>query len=497
MPELTRRSLLRGTGAGVGGFAIAAGGGSVAADDDGRGPLSRHVENFELVGHSPLLYRGMNSALAVAGDHVYVGSRTDGSHPNAGVLVVDVSNPADPRVVDQVTPPDEGNPGESSRELRVWPQAGLLIVCTFECDSVAHACHGADAPPVQPRPRFRFYDITGDAASSPVRVSTYEPSRVPHEFYLWVDPDDPDRALLFASTPHADGDQLLVTDISGARDDEFEEVASWRVGFDERTSTLHSLSVSPDGTRLYLAHSGDGVLVANATPLTRGSADGRRSIELLTSPEDAPSWGVPGAHSAVPIPGGDHVYVTDESYGEYFGITETPFVGFDDVATGCPWTWSRVIDASDAGDPAVVAEYRIPENHESYCDRAGTERATQSDTTSFSSHNPTVTQNVGLVTWHGGGLQAVDLSDPRSPEGVGEFRPRALAAVATEDPALTQGRYDVAMWSYPVVSDGLVYVTDIRNGLYVLRYTGPHAAEVAALEFYEGNSNRGDATKFG
>lgn len=471
--------------------------GDGAADDGGRGPVSRHVENFELVGHSPLLYRGMNSALAVSGDYVYVGSRTDGTHSNAGVLVVDVSDPTAPRVVDQLTPPDEGNPGESSRELRVWPQANLLVVCTFECGSVAHACYGADAPVIQPRPRFRFYDIAGDAAASPERVSTYEPSRVPHEFYLWIDPDDAERALLFSSTPHADGDQLLVTDVSGAHDGEFEEVASWRVGFDERTSTLHSLSVSPDGTRLYLAHSGDGVLVANSAPLTRGAVDGEGSIRLLTSPEDAPSWGDPGAHSAVRVPGTDHVYVTDESYGEYFGITGTPFVGFDDVATGCPWTWSRVVDAADAGDPEVVAEYRIAENRESYCERAETERPTQSDTTSYSSHNPTVTPYVGLVTWHAGGLQAVDLSDPTTPKGVGEFRPGPLPAVATEDPALTQGRYDVAMWSYPVVSDGLIYVTDVRNGLYVLRYTGPHAAEIDALGFYEGNSNRGDATELG
>jgi DNA repair protein RadC len=30
---------------------------------------------------------------------------------------------------------------------------------------------------------------------------------------------------------------------------------------------------------------------------------------------------------------------------------------------------------------------------------------------------------------------------------------------------------------------------DIRNGLYILRYTGVHEAEVTALDFAEGNSN--------
>jgi hypothetical protein len=36
-------------------------------------------------------------------------------------------------------------------------------------------------------------------------------------------------------------------------------------------------------------------------------------------------------------------------------------------------------------------------------------------------------------------------------------------------------------------------VVDIRNGLYVLRYTGPHANEVNAISFLERNSNLGDA----
>jgi hypothetical protein len=51
------------------------------------------------------------------------------------------------------------------------------------------------------------------------------------------------------------------------------------------------------------------------------------------------------------------------------------------------------------------------------------------------------------------------------------------------------------MWSYPIVADGLVYVVDIRNGLYILRYTGPHAGDVTTLRFLEGNSNLGDAVR--
>jgi hypothetical protein len=36
---------------------------------------------------------------------------------------------------------------------------------------------------------------------------------------------------------------------------------------------------------------------------------------------------------------------------------------------------------------------------------------------------------------------------------------------------------------------------DIRNGLYVLRYTGPGAKEVSKIKFLEGNSNLGGAAR--
>ncbi len=47
------------------------------------------------------------------------------------------------------------------------------------------------------------------------------------------------------------------------------------------------------------------------------------------------------------------------------------------------------------------------------------------------------------------------------------------------------------MWSYPIIREGLIYVIDIRNGLLILRYIGPHATDVANIQFFEGNSNLG------
>ena len=44
------------------------------------------------------------------------------------------------------------------------------------------------------------------------------------------------------------------------------------------------------------------------------------------------------------------------------------------------------------------------------------------------------------------------------------------------------------MWSYPIIQEGLIYVVDIRNGLYVLRYNGRGAKAVRDTEFLEGSS---------
>jgi hypothetical protein len=51
------------------------------------------------------------------------------------------------------------------------------------------------------------------------------------------------------------------------------------------------------------------------------------------------------------------------------------------------------------------------------------------------------------------------------------------------------------MWSFPIVRNGIVFVVDIRNGLYVLRYTGARSSEISGLRFLEGNSNLGDAAR--
>ncbi|MDQ3668944.1 MAG: hypothetical protein M3377_01475, partial [Actinomycetota bacterium] len=270
---------------------------------------------------------------------------------------------------------------------------------------------------------------------------------------------------------------------------------------------LHSMGVNATGTRTHLAYLRGHYLTLNTRAVaflpnagegTDTDQDGVPDTidavdlndDLLTPPANRPRWGASDfncaknpegcaeAHSAVQVPGPRKplVLTTDEVYGTF---TWHSF--------GCPWGWARLIDISDPAAPVVVGEYKIKE------DACPPKTPADEPFTSYSSHNPTVLgPSLALVTWHSGGLQAIDIGAPARPEQAGWFSPTPLPAVATEDPALSRGPNKVVMWSYPIVSDGLIYVIDIRNGLYVLRYTGPHRGTVQGTRFFEGNSNLGE-----
>jgi hypothetical protein len=213
--------------------------------------------------------------------------------------------------------------------------------------------------------------------------------------------------------------------------------------------------------------------------------------DKLLTPVPFPTWGTgphcdghtpagcAESHSAVPLLGRPFALTIDEVYGTF---TVPSF--------GWPWGWARLWNIAQPRRPHIIGQYKILQNTTAYTPAPG-----ENEFTSYSSHNPTVTRDMIFDSWHSGGEQAIDVSDPGHPQQAGWFSPTPLAAVANEDPALSGGPNKVLVWSFPIIRDGLIYVIDIRNGLYVLRYTGPHADEVANISFLEGNSNLGDAER--
>ncbi len=441
--------------------------------------------SFTLVGHNPLESRGMNAAIAVNKGFVYAGSRTDGSNgrTRAGIMIVDARNPADPKTAGMMAPPLEGNPQESSRELRVWRSQEILIVLHTNCGgATAHLCQQPN------RSSMKFYDIKGANATNPQLL--HANTRDTHEFFIWEDPKNPKRALMFEATA---GGTFAIYDLSPLLNADPATRAPVRLfqgnhGFaapPQSGSGIHSFSVSNDGKRAYFALLTRGFGVTDVSDFTDTDPT-TNTYRTVTPSANKVTWPGPGAHSAIKLWNKDAVYVSDEVYGTATG-----------AGHGCPWGWTRFIDIKDETRPAVVEEYRLPENEPLSCATFNPPR------TSYSAHNPTLTPNIAFSTWHSGGLQAMDISDPTNVTQLAEYKPEPLPSVDFEDPRLSNdgvlpGRSDnrVVMWSYPVIENGLIYVLDLRNGLYILKYNGPHAQEVADIKFLEGNSNQGDALCF-
>ncbi len=502
-------------------------------------------QNFTLVGHNPLFNRGMNAALAIFDHFVYIGNRSDGSnscgdlngtgpiapvltptnpdgtctHTRPGILIVDIGDPANPTVVGEIpasvaAPNAAGQPvGVTARELRVWPEKQLLIVLTFRCSRVIHACpRGNDVTfPFD----YKFFDLSDPVHPQLVKrhVTKSKAGRAtkPHEFFLWIDPKNEDRALLWESTPDASANpartNLIIEDISdvpNGGDVKLVAEGNWNQFFPGAADpanydfdlALHSMTPSADGNRTYLAYlrGGFGILdtrkVAN-NEIPAGTVENLND-DLLT-PVPFPTWGTgpvcaghtaascAESHSAVPFPGRPFAFTIDEVYGTF---TASSF--------GWPWGWVRLWNVAQPKRPHTLAEYKIFQNTVAF--RSSVDPATE-QFTSYSSHNPTLTRRLALDAWHSGGLQAIDIEDPGAPAQVGWFSPEPLATVALEDPALSRGPNKVVIWSFPIIKDGLVFVVDVRNGLYILRYTGPHAADVTEIKFLEGNSNLGGAVE--
>jgi hypothetical protein len=428
----------------------------------------------------------------VHGDYAYVGSRTDGGHvgqPQGGLMVVDVSQPSNPKLV---AGPLDPRPGESTRELRVWRSKGVLIVLNTNC-GVGGQLHWCTVPSIS---NIRFYDIRGNKAARPRLIQEFKVDT--HEFFLWEDPNDSDRALIFAGNATstcatrggAPSCPFSVWDISKVRDGvapatlysgpyPYSRFPAAPAPVQKPTGGLHSLTVSNDGSRAFFALLTGGFAIADVSEFADG--DPFPAPRPITRNDLRPTWAGPGAHSAAKLWGRDWAWVSDEVYGSATGMDH-----------GCPWGWARMVDISDPTAPTVQAEYREPENDPATCATWNPPR------TSYSAHNPTLTPHIAFSTWHSGGFQAVSLDDPRSPYQLAEFTPKPLESVMLEDPRLSSdpdtGRNEkVVMWSYAVVKDGLIYVVDLRNGLYVLQYRGPHQDEVDRIKFLDGNSNQGDA----
>lgn len=387
---------------------------------------------LEVVGHDDLGARGLNAGLALAGDCAFVGSRGTGP-----VVIDDIADPAHPRTVGTLP----GRPLTTAREVRAAPDRTLLVVMSY-----ALASGGAN--------RIDLYTWTTSCAH-PIAAGSYDfGGRPPHEFYLWRQPGSP-RTLLFVTMFSGGANDLQVLDVTDPGHPVL--AATWS----PPRGQLHSISLSGDGRRAFLSLWTGGLLVADVSSITGGAPN--PEVTLLTPPAAALAP-LPGGnvHSAVQLPGRDIVLITDERY-----------------PPACPYGPARLVDVSNPAQLRPLSTLSAPENDPAAC------RAAPRGT--YTSHNPTIVGDLAFVTWYSSGLQVFDVSDPGHPQRLTEFRTAQGVTPGSVDPQL--GFTPTMTWSYPIIRSGLIYVADINQGLFVLRYHGPHQEQVQGTTFLEGNSN--------
>jgi hypothetical protein len=152
------------------------------------------------------------------------------------------------------------------------------------------------------------------------------------------------------------------------------------------------------------------------------------------------------------------------------------YVWLSDENGGCPLNYARMVSVEAEATPIMVGAFAIPDNQVEEClDQATTEPNGQPRRrVPQQNHNATVFRNLVFTTWYGHGLRAIDISNPHTPREVG------YALTVPQGVART----------YPVFKDGLIYWVDNDTGLHVARYTGPRRDELPGpgTGTYEGNA---------
>ena len=147
--------------------------------------------------------------------------------------------------------------------------------------------------------------------------------------------------------------------------------------------------------------------------------------------------------------------------------------------------------------PKTIGVFGTMEQLLENCTATGPKPGTQERRAAFSPHNQLVLPHIVFTTYYGGGLRAVDITNPFTPVEVGHFFGKPVdrvrwaheiyadtvmkpdgSGLALMKPSI--GPPDLIHFSYVDSYNGYLIFGDINNGLYIVQYTGPHADEIPA-----------------
>ena len=467
-----------------------------------RAPLRElpQIENFQIIGHdvipnpNDIRPRGRNGGIGIQDDCLYVANRLtrrSGTGAHFGntelppeIAIIDIADPKQLRTVGHFST----ILGSNNREIRTIPDRNTLIVLNVgTVDNLA------------------IYDVTN--CRTPVLTKTIDfGADEGHEFFVWRDPQNLRRFVIYVShsgvepglrayevmsPPNGSVNNVPVatftlapavprnepTDPDRYRDDHF----VFTTKPTSQTNSLHSMSVSENGKRVYMANSQAGYFILDSSRLAAGLPCIPNTVTVDETTNLNPNLCLrkinpdPGArYDQTPPFGGIHhsIYPVPGRPGP-FGNPQYAVTGGERNGTvTCPWTPGQILDVTDEMNPTVVSRYMVPENLGENCFVGGP--GDPALFREFSTHQPLLFPNLFFLTWYSAGFRAWDIANPSLPLEVGVFVPRPETNVVE----YFRDSPDVWMWPFPILHNGLIYVTDENSGLYVLRYTGRRAKEL-------------------
>jgi uncharacterized protein (TIGR03382 family) len=316
-----------------------------------------------------------------------------------GVVVLDVSDSTKPKVTTYLTTAGMSEPWES---LKVHEGKKYLAGVQFNALG------------------FDVYDISGDCTQPKLLSSVVMPVGIGgHAGNFSAD------GLTYYASQLSPVGRIYPIDISDPAHPK--SLQTWSL---PNGQALHDLTLSPDGTRMYLTQIGNsltgsanGLLIMDVSDIQKRVATPQyRIVSLLTWTDGAT------AQQAIQINynGKKHLLFTDE-HGSGGSSAKTNVAKTNACAKGLPPNgFARIIDISDEAHPQVISKLMLEASDPANCPVV---LANVPDVISSSSHycnvdrvdNPTI----AACTYREAGLRIFNIADPLKPKEIGYYKPRA------------------------------------------------------------------------
>jgi len=333
----------------------------------------------------------------------------------AGVNVLDMSDPAHPQLTDRLITPAMLSPHES---LIVNQQRGILAAVLGN--------------PVAYPGLVDVYDISEDCRHPVLKASASPAGILGHESGM-----SPDGQTFYSASP---GSQTLVAvDISNPS----VPVPLWIGPYDS-----HGLTIGEGGDRAYVAGVGSGLIILDTSEIQdRVPNPTVREIARL-------QWGgmsIP--QNAIPVTIDDHPYVVE--------IDE--FGTLDQVGA------ARIVDIGDETHPQVISNLRLavhqPENFDAIAADPGAQSALQGYAGHYCNVPTRVDPGIVACSMILSGLRVFDIRDPYHPKEIAYFNA----------PIKQRGLLEASNWAMSSPSfapeRGEIWYSDGFQGFFAVRVT--------------------------